>query len=660
MASVVATVLVLLLSTAVLTESSKPKILCLHGEGDTGDNFKEWALSDLIYSLPEYEFVTVNAGYYEKNYLYEGGKGGYNWILNRIEGSSESDFSYYDSIQALLVLEENVVGVLGFSQGAAFLPLFLSQGPMFNFVVTFSGYPLRNTNQPLLDNIIDVPSLVWIGGKDTVVTLDKTIQFASVSFNREKTTMIIDGDGTHALPKSCDETFEKVVVFIRDQMRTFPTTIAPTTIAPTTVAPITVAPTTIAPTTAAPTTVAPTTTVPITTAPTTLAPVYFLHLTPSPTNVPTTTAPITISPRTSNPTTANPKSANPTSANPTTANPTTTTPTTTTPKTTTPKTTTPKTKIPTMPTPKTTTPTSAPPKTAPPKTAPPKTVPPSTAPPPKKASPNTASPTTLMMNNSTTFCGNGEVGSGICPVSTLCCSEYGWCGNSSYYCEKRKQSTSAPKPVSIPGITFCGNGTVGNGLCPDSSLCCSEFGWCGGSSYYCEKQKPLTLAPTTAQPTPAPINFMFCGDGTVGNGICLLTGMCCSEFGHCGNSSYYCKSKAPTNYTLAPTSAPITPTLTPTISAVPTIDYSMTFCGNGTVANGTCPDATYCCSDFGWCGTGVNYCPEQQERNEEIEKEANLGPCGEGVVGDGVCEESDECCSTFGWCGDSSEYCDNI
>ena len=34
--------------------------------------------------------------------------------------------------------------------------------------------------------------------------------------------------------------------------------------------------------------------------------------------------------------------------------------------------------------------------------------------------------------------------------------------------------------------TPCGGGVVGTGLCEESSLCCSEYGYCGSSSEYCD------------------------------------------------------------------------------------------------------------------------------------------------------------------------------
>ncbi len=117
-------------------------------------------------------------------------------------------------------------------------------------------------------------------------------------------------------------------------------------------------------------------------------------------------------------------------------------------------------------------------------------------------------------------CGYGNVGNGSCFASTsdneVCCSIYGWCGTGSDYCNNPftpaptvtpspsspvdvSDVTSAPTNSPIPfvdgtyynGETYylyqdptpapkrtCGNGTVGDGICPDPDLTCFEDGYC--------------------------------------------------------------------------------------------------------------------------------------------------------------------------------------
>ena len=52
--------------------------------------------------------------------------------------------------------------------------------------------------------------------------------------------------------------------------------------------------------------------------------------------------------------------------------------------------------------------------------------------------------------------------------------------SSSQYC-----STSTPTPGT------CGNAQRGNGRCPNASLCCSQYGWCGTGSAYCGRRRAL-------------------------------------------------------------------------------------------------------------------------------------------------------------------------
>jgi len=64
-----------------------------------------------------------------------------------------------------------------------------------------------------------------------------------------------------------------------------------------------------------------------------------------------------------------------------------------------------------------------------------------------------------------------------------------------------------------PVVGTCGNGSLGNGICSDPSLCCSQWGWCDNSPGHCgdnptpfptlQPPSPVqTLPPTQAAPTP--------------------------------------------------------------------------------------------------------------------------------------------------------------
>jgi len=48
------------------------------------------------------------------------------------------------------------------------------------------------------------------------------------------------------------------------------------------------------------------------------------------------------------------------------------------------------------------------------------------------------------------------------------------------------------------------------------------------------------------------------------------------------------------------------PSLSPSSSQSPSSRYAT--CGSGYVGNWQCPDPNACCSRWGWCGYGVDYC----------------------------------------------------
>ena len=78
-------------------------------------------------------------------------------------------------------------------------------------------------------------------------------------------------------------------------------------------------------------------------------------------------------------------------------------------------------------------------------------------------------------------CGNGQVGNGICPNVGECCSEWGWCGTDPEHCGG--SDTTSTGPTSTSGT--CGSGNVGDGICPNEGECCSALGWCGTDPEHC-------------------------------------------------------------------------------------------------------------------------------------------------------------------------------
>ncbi|TPX72643.1 hypothetical protein SpCBS45565_g00403 [Spizellomyces sp. 'palustris'] len=120
----------------------------------------------------------------------------------------------------------------------------------------------------------------------------------------------------------------------------------------------------------------------------------------------------------------------------------------------------------------------------------------------------------------------------------------------------------------------CGNGTVGNGVCPFPNQCCSASGYCGEGPAFCTIADASSIKlPNVNTKAPA---VGTCGNNNVGNGRCPIAGQCCSKWGHCGTTDAYC---APGNRAAAsggqssnppPASqAPSNPTPKPTSKAQP-------------------------------------------------------------------------------------------
>ncbi|KAI2510038.1 Lytic polysaccharide mono-oxygenase [Fragilaria crotonensis] len=224
--------------------------------------------------------------------------------------------------------------------------------------------------------------------------------------------------------------------------------------------------------------------------------------------------------------------------------------------------------------------------------------------------PTTAGPTpSVTLPNTGGTCGNGVVGNGVCAETQYCCSQWGWCGTGSAYCAANPSfsptnmptpvSTSAPTklPTRSPSTAPTATGTKAPTKAPAISI-----------------SKPPTKAPTKSPsktPTKAPSKP---------------------------------PTKAPTNApTNAPTKAPSkAPTNAPTLTSV------VGTCGNGLVGNGKCPDSSLCCSQWGWCGTGTDFCSGTFVPN---------ATCGNGVIGNGICSNSLSCCSKWGYCGTGIDFC---
>ncbi|ORX42184.1 hypothetical protein BCR36DRAFT_587370 [Piromyces finnis] len=166
-----------------------------------------------------------------------------------------------------------------------------------------------------------------------------------------------------------------------------------------------------------------------------------------------------------------------------------------------------------------------------------------------------------------------------------CCSYYGWCGKTERYCNVELGCQSefgdcyiGKQKVTTPYINGkkqyhplqCGKGIHS---C-EKGYCCSRHGWCGKTEKYCnvelgcqsefgecfnnekkdnilseativKQEEETTSTPTMTMEQKEEIKSTL--DNTVwkcGKGIgSCIEGFCCSKYGWCGKSSYYCSKE---------------------------------------------------------------------------------------------------------------------
>jgi hypothetical protein len=169
-----------------------------------------------------------------------------------------------------------------------------------------------------------------------------------------------------------------------------------------------------------------------------------------------------------------------------------------------------------------------------------------------------------------TNCGTGI---GSCTSPQTCCSADNKCGSGADFCEELNgcQSTygvcAGPKSCGAVNGASCGVGE-----------CCSKYGFCGNSTAYCDVGCQSAYGECHLTPPPG-----ICGSTTLYGEVSCTTGNCCSKFGFCGTTETYCEATTcqskygvcwdpPTAIpTFAPTSVPTSPSPTEAPSDIPTV-----------------------------------------------------------------------------------------
>ena len=188
---------------------SRRKLLCLHGGGGTGPGFEQgFALSALS---AEFDLVFPTApqsGLWMRDP--PGGKG------------SPTEDEEWASV-AVGHLDEIVrsqgpfYGILGYSQGAAFVPVYLAHVPSgtFQIAALFCGY-LPTTHNGLVRRINalapfdGIASLHFMARNDPIIT---TVMGDEVAARFTSPVVLVSPTAGHALPSSSDLTYSSVLDF---------------------------------------------------------------------------------------------------------------------------------------------------------------------------------------------------------------------------------------------------------------------------------------------------------------------------------------------------------------------------------------------------------------------------------------------------------------
>ncbi|KAK4445335.1 pseudo-hevein [Podospora aff. communis PSN243] len=284
---------------------------------------------------------------------------------------------------------------------------------------------------------------------------------------------------------------------------------------------------------------------------------------------------------------------------------------------------------------------------------------------------------------------SGQCGAqaGRCP-GNLCCSDYGFCGDSVDHCAPlfdcqpqygvcgwpRPATTSAPPPPTTTSTTSAPPPPTTTSTTTSTSTSISTAIVSLPPPTTTTSRPPVVVTPTTTGPILQPTSIgRVTTNGQCGNGtVCIgnpAYGPCCSQFFWCGSSLDFCGAGCKSEFgaclgvpgipappaanqtgVVSPTSAVIPPTListsviplpptttsappvvipptttappvvvppTTTTSARPTTTAVQLPAGQRSTTDGRCGSGVNClgstfgrcCSQFGWCGDGDQFCP---------------------------------------------------
>lgn len=188
----------------------KPKILALHGGGESSVSFQNQpGMIDLVNSLSDFEFVFADAP--TNNLWIQDPPYGKDYPTTDPNWASES-ISYIDD---LISQHGEFFGILGFSQGAAFIPVYLANTSYnFNVAIMFNGY-LPYTHTGLMQTInskapFSTPGVVFVGENDYNFKDMAEDLYAKFSYG----PLVRSQTAGHHLPFASDVSFTEIVDYI--------------------------------------------------------------------------------------------------------------------------------------------------------------------------------------------------------------------------------------------------------------------------------------------------------------------------------------------------------------------------------------------------------------------------------------------------------------
>ncbi|MED5308780.1 MAG: YHYH protein, partial [Candidatus Thermoplasmatota archaeon] len=198
--------------------STRPKILALHGGGETANGLRnQQGTQDLMNALPGFDFVFASTP--ESNNVWikdpPGGKG---------EPTTDPDWADLSISYLDQMVEDNgpFYAILGYSQGAAMVPVYLANtDKTFDRALMYNGY-LPTTHEGLIDTIdavapFDIPAMVFSGENDGSFK-----DLAPALANKFANSLDVHSNTAgHHLPYQSDSTFDTILDFILDGLQTF-------------------------------------------------------------------------------------------------------------------------------------------------------------------------------------------------------------------------------------------------------------------------------------------------------------------------------------------------------------------------------------------------------------------------------------------------------